>query len=287
MADWSTLLKVEAELSVPVGTAQLARFDMTAPVDATMTVKNTYWLDLCLTPRPQNARACYLDHWNPQRFEKLGKLFLLPAGEALQARSDGCTSQTSLVCQLNPEQLQQWFDGDLQWTDQRLQASLDIPESSIHNLLLRLAQELRHPGFASEAMVELMVAQLTIELGRYCVNVKEGPQSGGLTSWRIRLIEERLREVREAPSLAELAGLCGLSVRQLTRGFRSTRQCSIGDFIANNRIDQARELLSSGKSVKAIAYTLGFASPSSFCYAFRRATGETPGQFRQRLHLIN
>lgn len=287
MADGSQLVKVEAELSVPVGTAQLTRFNMTTPIDATYAAKNTYWLDLCLTPRPQNARACYLDHWSPQRFEKLGKLFLLPAGEALQARSDGCASQTSLVCRLNPEELQQWFDGDLHWTDQRLQASLDIPEPSIHNLLLRLAQELRHPGFASEAMVELMVAQLTIELGRYCVNVTDSPNSGGLASWRIRLIEERLREVREAPSLTELAHLCGLSVRQLTRGFRSSRQCSIGDYIANNRIDQARDMLASGQSVKAIAYTLGFASPSSFCYAFRRATGETPGHFRQRLHRVN
>ena len=31
------------------------------------------------------------------------------------------------------------------------------------------------------------------------------------------------------------------------------------------------------------AYSLGFASPSGFCYAFRRATGETPRQFRQRV----
>jgi AraC family transcriptional regulator len=28
---------------------------------------------------------------------------------------------------------------------------------------------------------------------------------------------------------------------------------------------------------------MGFASPSSFSYAFRRATGVTPRQFRQRV----
>ena len=34
------------------------------------------------------------------------------------------------------------------------------------------------------------------------------------------------------PSLAELAELCALSVRQLTRGFRASRGCSLGEHIA-------------------------------------------------------
>src|SRR3546814_9741860 len=34
-------------------------------------------------------------------------------------------------------------------------------------------------------------------------------------------------------------------------------------------------------SVKAVSYSLGFSSPSSFCYAFRRATGVTPREFRR------
>jgi AraC family transcriptional regulator len=42
-------------------------------------------------------------------------------------------------------------------------------------------------------------------------------------------------------------------------------------------------LLATDQSVKAIAYSLGFASPSSFSYAFRRASGETPREFRQRV----
>ena len=37
------------------------------------------------------------------------------------------------------------------------------------------------------------------------------------------------------------------------------------------------------QSVKAIAYSLGFSSPSSFSYAFRRSVGETPRDFRQRV----
>ena len=52
---------------------------------------------------------------------------------------------------------------------------------------------------------------------RYRVFFEEGPASGGLAPWRLRLIEERLRELRASPSLSELAALCHLSVRQLTQ----------------------------------------------------------------------
>jgi AraC family transcriptional regulator len=177
--------------------------------------------------------------------------------------------------------LRQWFEGDLEWTDRRLEAGLDIPDANIRRLLLRLAEEMRNPGFASKALVELIVVQLAIELGRYCATVKESPATGGLAPWRLRLIDERLREVRETPTLSELAALCNLSVRQLTRAFRTSRGYSIGDHVAQCRIDNAKRLLATDESVKAIAYALGFASPSSFSFAFRCATGQTPREFRE------
>ncbi|MBL4826335.1 MAG: helix-turn-helix transcriptional regulator [Spongiibacteraceae bacterium] len=284
MKPWTeTVMKIEAELSVPTGKAQLAHFNMSLPVDRTLCLENTYRLDLSLTPRPENARGRYRNHGSLQHFKKLGSLFLLPAGEALQTKTDGCTSQASLLCYLKPESLHQWFDDELPWTHQRLDACLDIPEVNIHKVLLRLVAELRHPGFASETMVELLIAQLSIELGRYCVSATDNLFTGGLAPWRLRLIEERLRDLEEPPSLEELANLCGLSVRQMTRGFRDSRHCSIGDYISQHRINQAKQLLAGEMSIKAIACTLGFSSSSSFCFAFRRATNETPGQFRQRL----
>jgi AraC-like DNA-binding protein len=85
---------------------------------------------------------------------------------------------------------------------------------------------------------------------------------------------------QEIPTLSELAALFKLSVRQLTRGFRASRGCSIGDYVANSRIERAKRLLASDQSIKTIAYALGFNSSSGFCFAFRRATGMTPGEFR-------
>ena len=279
------LATIEAELHAPVASAQLVRFDLPGPVDDIFRDENAYYLDLCLTPRMRNARACYHERWSPQRFEQIGDLFAVPPGEALQARSDG-GRQNSIICQLRAEALQRWTEGELEWTDRRLHAGLDINDANIRGLLLRLADEIRNPGFASAMLVELVAGQLAIELARYSLASGETAPNGGLSGWRLRRIEERFKEEREPPTLDELAQLCGLSVRQLTRGFRSSRGCSIGDYAANCRLEHGKRMLASEQSVKAIAYTLGFASPSSFCFAFRRATGETPQQYRERLRRI-
>jgi AraC family transcriptional regulator len=74
-----------------------------------------------------------------------------------------------------------------------------------------------------------------------------------------------------------------VSMGQLTRGFRASHNRSIGDVVADSRLDHAKRLLSQGQSVKAVAYTLGFSSPSAFCFAFRRATGTTPREFTRRV----
>jgi AraC family transcriptional regulator len=276
-------MTIDAELDVPVAMVQLARFSMAGPSDYLRRERETYRLDLSLTPRPGNSRACYRNWWSPSRFERVGTVFVVPPGEAVQARSDGDSVQTSVVCHLRPDPMREWFGGDLKWTDRRLEATLDIRDANIHGLLLRLAKELREPGFASNILVESIAAQIAIELGRYCTAIKEGPPRGGLAPWRLRLIDERLRELGKAPKLPELARLCCLSVRQLTRGFRASRGISIGDYVASCQLDHAKQLLSAGQSAKSVAYSLGFASAASFCYSFRQAAGVTPRQFRQRV----
>jgi AraC family transcriptional regulator len=273
------MLEVGTEVRGPVATAQLVRLNVVDPVDIVMMDRDAYWLELCLEPRP-NSQACYLDHWSAERFEHIGRMYLLPPGETVRTRTDGGPSHASVLCHIRPEPINEWFDGALKWTDRSLEASLDIADENVRNLMMRLADEMRHPGFASNMLVELIVAQLTIELGRYFVQFDEIPAVGALARWRLQLIDERLQDSHDAPTLSELAALCKLSVRQLTRGFRASRSCSIGEYVASSRIAHAKRLLASDASVKSIAYSLKFTSSSAFCFAFRRATGMTPGEFR-------
>src|SRR5262245_4846132 len=107
---------IESELRVPAVTAELVRFHPPEPVDPILhdREEDAYRIDLCLTPRPHNARVCYCDRWGPRRFERIGDVFVVPPGETVRAQSD-CGSQVSIVCWLYSEPLRAWFDGELEW----------------------------------------------------------------------------------------------------------------------------------------------------------------------------
>jgi len=210
----------------------------------------------------------------------IGDILFVPAGEVFHVRGDGARL-ASIRCLLHAEPTRALLEDDLEWTDRRLDATLDISNTNIRSLILRLGEEARRPGFASQMLAESIAQQLAIELFRYGAAITDNPATGGIAPWRLRIIDERLAEQPAAPTLAELAGLCNLSVRQLTRGFRASRGCSIGEVVAKSQIDHAKRLLASEESIKSIAYTMGFASPQNFSCAFRRATGLTPRQFRQ------
>jgi AraC family transcriptional regulator len=272
----------EAEMAIPHGHARIMRFTNAQPTNHIFRRGDHYWLDLCLTPRPEQARGCYSERWGPHRFERLGEIFLVPPGEALHVRTEAGETQASIVCEIQAQAVDRWLDGGLEWTDRRLAGGLDIVHPHIRSCLSRLAQEVRRGGIGSETLAALIAGQLAIEVARYCEAIAEGPITGGLASWRLLLIDRRLQGGGPPPSLEELAGLCNLSIRQLTRGFRSSRGCTIGDHIAQTRIEMAKRLLASEGSVKSIAFALGFESPSSFSHAFGRATGVTPLRFRQR-----
>jgi AraC family transcriptional regulator len=275
-------MRIDQELSASVAKAQLVRFHLHKEVEGRVHEDASFRLDLCLTPRIPNARGCFSGSWGSHRFEPIGELFVVPPGNDLRTRSDG-GQQTSLVCLLAGDAIHDCIGGAIEWTDRRLESVLDVSSRQIRALLMRLAHEAHHPGFASELLVELIARQLAIELARYCQAAADSPVTGGLGPWRLRLIDERLMEVRKAPTLTELAALCKLSVRQLTRGFRESRGCSIGEYVARRRLSTAKRLLAQSESVKAVAYSMGFSSPSSFSSAFRRSTGFTPGGFRQQV----
>lgn len=272
---------VDAELSAPGIRAQIVRFDIPEPTDTVHAVAEGYHVNMCLTPRPLQSRGGYRKRWGPHRLERLGDIFVLPPGEELSVKG-GSGRQASLICTIDPELVHDAIGHTLEWDDQHLAATLDIGSAHIRALLFRITAEVRHPGLASQRMMELLGGELAIELARYCQEVAERPITGGLAGWRLRLIDERLAENLAAPSLTELSELCSVSVRQLTRGFRVSRACSIGDYIEQRRMEAAKRMLMKGESVKTIAFRMGFASPSSFTFAFRRAVGASPSTFRQR-----
>src|SRR3546814_4985578 len=95
-------------------------------------------------------------------------------------------------------------------------------------------------------MVDLMAAQAAIGRARQLLGLGDGVAVGGLAVWQLRLIDERIAGDPLPPSLNELAQLCGISPRHLTRAFRASRGCSIGEHLAAHRIEQSRQMLAAG-----------------------------------------
>ncbi|WP_317928445.1 hypothetical protein [Halioxenophilus sp. WMMB6] len=190
-------ITVIQELLLPQATVQLVNYPAKGPVQETMHECDEYWLDLTLTPRPINAQANYLNHWHPGRFESLGRIFLVPRGEMLCVRGEGSKQQTSLVCKLSASALHEWLDCEQLSTDARLAACLNISDGRIHQLLNRMAAEVRDPGLGSEALTELISAQLAIELGRFCngISPRLNNSTQGLNERQLRLITERCRKL--------------------------------------------------------------------------------------------
>jgi AraC family transcriptional regulator len=274
-------ITIDAQFSVPAATVQVARFSVFEACECNVTQSSGYQL-IYFSRRPANAIARVVDRWKPNRFERLGDLFLLPEGEALLARGDA--GEASVIClQFHRDLIQTLFHDKLEWTDHELAACLDIRSGILRELMCRLADEATSPGFGSEALVEAMSMQIAIELARHCQGFNVKPVRGGIEPWRLRRIDERLTDNPTPPSIGELARLCNLSERQLARTFRASFGMSIGNYIAHNRIEYAKRLLRSEKGIKAIAHEMGFKSTSGFCFSFRRATGQTPGRFRDEM----
>ncbi len=262
-----------------IGVIQLVHSEWPEPAEL-CGVSDQHHLQLSVMPQVRSACASFPQRWGLHREVHMGETFFLPAGEEVHIKTPAHV-QHSITCTLTPAAFEQYSDPGMEWTDTRLQAALNIASPTVRNLLFRIGQELRAPRFRSETNIELMIRQVLIELTRYLLDVDQG-DAGGLSPWRMKLIDERLHSYDTPPTLQELADLCHLSVRHLTRAFRASSSRSIGSYITEHRSERAKMLLLSGIAVKAVANQMGFHSPGNFTAAFRRQTGETPRDFLRR-----
>jgi AraC family transcriptional regulator len=275
--------QIDAELTLPIANVIVAQLEHAGPDRNRFRRERVYWLDLCLTPRRPNALARFSDQWSPSRFSPIGSIAAFPPRHELELRSAG-GRHASIICEIRAEAVERWFPMEFNWTERRLEATLNIASEPIRQLMLRLNHELRRPQEGSIPLCEAIVQQLAIELARYLVAAKAPDAKGGLASWRLKLVDDRITDpAMHYPAARELAKLCRLSDRQFSRAFRASRGCAVSDYLAQSRIEIAKRKLCTAQPISEISASLGFATQSSFTAAFRRSIGITPGQFRKQL----
>jgi AraC family transcriptional regulator of arabinose operon len=84
-------------------------------------------------------------------------------------------------------------------------------------------------------------------------------------------------------TLDDLADVAGLSHSRFAHLFRQQTGSTPQQFLEHQRLARARQLLSATPlSVKEVAHQVGFDNPFYFTLRFRRATGTSPRQWRER-----
>ncbi len=104
------------------------------------------------------------------------------------------------------------------------------------------------------------------------------------TDDRARRVAEALRaDVADGRSLAAWGETVGASERTLTRAFVDDTGITFAAWRTHLRIGAALPLLADGASVATAARAVGYANPSAFLVAFRRALGTSPGAYFGRV----
>jgi transcriptional regulator GlxA family with amidase domain len=86
---------------------------------------------------------------------------------------------------------------------------------------------------------------------------------------------------RQPLNSQQLAAICGLTVRSFNRRFKAATERTPGQYLAQQRLRVAKELLrESNLAVAEIAYQVGYQDGSHFSRLFKKLLGQTPKQYR-------
>jgi AraC family transcriptional regulator len=253
------------------------------PTSGELRSENLHYFDFSLSGRPKGAWGRFPDAFS--ELERVGKLLFVPARHRYNGQGGSGRQRSIIVFFKAPAQFgdEPVFGEELEPV---LRNCLHLQGRTVTDLMIRIGRETQEPGMASELILEGLGLTLLGETARLLHGFRSArAYKGGLAAWRLKLIEERLRDGGSQSTLTELASLCGISRRHLIRAFREQTGQTIGSFVQQITTERARRLLvDSDDSIKVVAAKLGFSSSAAFATAFRRSCGVSPRQFRMNPH---
>lgn len=141
----------------------------------------------------------------------------------------------------------------------------------------------RRDGYHEAALAHLVLLLVGVaRLAGEAAGAAQRRGDGPLLSEVFAVIERRYHEPL---SLRDVAGELNLSPGHLTTTVRRRTGRTVGDWIVERRMAQARRLLvESALSVEEVARAVGMADPSYFARRFRRVHGVGPREWRRGGH---
>jgi AraC-like DNA-binding protein len=155
----------------------------------------------------------------------------------------------------------------------------------LEHLMLQLKEELEQPGeahydFLHSCLTLFLIHSTRTKKQQQMIEKEQGEDA--ITDLFSMYVDKHFREQH---SVAFYADLLHLSPKSLSKKLHRMQHSTPSEVIKERIITEAkRELFYTGKSVKEIAYELGFEDPAYFTRFFKKATGHAPLLFKE-MHL--
>jgi AraC-like DNA-binding protein len=156
--------------------------------------------------------------------------------------------------------------------------------SRLARLIELLSEECAREDAGKELIIRRMLEVLLVEVLRRPNAGSEAIPAGLVKGMRLpglaRVLSAMHANIRANWTVAELAGIAGMSRSAFAARFNEMLGCAPIEYLARWRMALARDALMRGiKSLDHIAEEIGYESVSAFSTAFRRRTGVAPGGF--------
>ena len=146
--------------------------------------------------------------------------------------------------------------------------------------MIEIVQRVLEESFPDEATMSALLHSLLAKLLPLPSAESVGGHLSGAVREAVSLIQTKYAEPLH---LKDISRCVGLSPFHFARLFKSETRFAPHEFLIATRLDRAKILLKmSRKSVKEVAFQIGFRSEVSFVTTFKLKTGFTPTEFRQK-----
>jgi len=163
------------------------------------------------------------------------------------------------------------------------------PGKDFYPTFLRIIEEHRNPSQYSlikcRAYFQELVLMILEAHDEYLNSVNYKAQiAGDMLSLVNKFVSENLHKKIYTKELADLVGLSHSHFRYL---FSMIFRTNPSDYLLRKRIEKAKELLRTSKSITNISYELAFSSSQYFSNSFKKLTGMRPKEYRKALQQLS
>ena len=219
--------------------------------------------------------------------QTIGNVTVISEATALQSWYDE-VEQDDIYLHLEPDFIRSVAEGaDLNPDKIEIVTSLESRSPVIESMARMAFDELQRDDNAtgSNLYADSVANLLAVQLLREYSSSRMPPEKryvNGLTNRKLSIVLDLIEnDLAEDLSLKILANAAGLSEYHFLRMFKQSTGYTPHQYVINQRIERAKELLQkTDMSVTEIAYLLGFSTPAHFTHHFRRKTGVTPSTLR-------